>query len=463
VQAQTALESAEQTIVQLKQPTKTFAEAENARQTANTELAQLRAQPSPGAAGKVVADAAQECTETRRALENARSHKDSAANAALQCAERLKVALEGIDPMLQTEQAVSNARKDAAAKVKAANEKHEAAVKAEREAEHELVGAKFAFQEKTTAQAAAVKAEGKVRKELREAVEALGWSADDYKKAKADIPQRASFALTIQEFKSKIASARDRVGRAKGTIEGLVEPDLAALDQAASDAGAAAAAAQERLSRITVDLGQQMETEARCVQIKKVMDDAEARFAVVGELKGMTNGENQYRMSLVDYAIAATFEDVLEAANSRFTRMSRGRYTLFRRTEMKDARSRAGLDIAVHDNFTDRPRDAHTLSGGESFMAALSLALGLSDVVQQRAGGIKLDVIFIDEGFGSLDDQTLDNALSTLRDLVGNNKAVGVISHVEMVKQQIQAGFQILRGSGGSRITPVPSGRIEAH
>ncbi|MGH7486168.1 MAG: SbcC/MukB-like Walker B domain-containing protein, partial [bacterium] len=122
--------------------------------------------------------------------------------------------------------------------------------------------------------------------------------------------------------------------------------------------------------------------------------------------------------------------------------------------EMKDARSRAGLEIMVHDVYTDRPRDAYTLSGGESFMAALSLALGLSDVVQQRAGGIKLDVIFIDEGFGSLDDETLDTALSTLRDLVGSNRAVGVISHVEAVKQQIQAGFDISRGSRGSRVTP---------
>jgi exonuclease SbcC len=182
------------------------------------------------------------------------------------------------------------------------------------------------------------------------------------------------------------------------------------------------------------------------------MEEAEKRYSVVGELKAMTNGDNQFRMSLVDYAIAATFEDVLEAANTRFTRMSRGRYTLLRRSEMNDGRSRAGLDIAVHDNFTDRSRDAHTLSGGESFMAALSLALGLSDVVQQRAGGIKLDVIFIDEGFGSLDDHALDNALSTLRDLAGNNRAVGVISHVEMVKQQIQAGFEISRGSRGSRV-----------
>jgi len=111
------------------------------------------------------------------------------------------------------------------------------------------------------------------------------------------------------------------------------------------------------------------------------------------------------------------------------------------------------LEIVAYDAYTDRLRDAHTLSGGESFMAALSLALGLSDVVQQRAGGIKLDVIFIDEGFGSLDEETLDNALLTLREMVGNNRAVGVISHVETVKQQIQAGFDISKGLRGSRVT----------
>jgi exonuclease SbcC len=248
-------------------------------------------------------------------------------------------------------------------------------------------------------------------------------------------------------------SARDRLSRAVEALEGLAQPEMQVLTDAARGAEAAAREAVARHAEISAALTQREFTKARCDEIRIGLNDAEARYSVIGELKDMTSGANSIRMSLIDYAIAATFEDVLVAANVRFTRMSRGRFALQRRTELKDGRSRAGLEIVVHDSYTDRARDAHTLSGGESFMAALSLALGLSDVVQQRAGGIKLDVIFIDEGFGSLDEQTLDNALLTLRDLVGTNRAVGVISHVETVKQQIQAGFDISRGLKGSYVT----------
>jgi exonuclease SbcC len=132
--------------------------------------------------------------------------------------------------------------------------------------------------------------------------------------------------------------------------------------------------------------------------------------------------------------------------------MTQGRYSLVRKSELTDARSRAGLEIAVHDAYTDRLRDAQTLSGGEGFMASLSLALGLSDVVQAESGGIRLGAIFIDEGFGHLDDQALDGALAALRDLVGGDRAVGVISHVEAVKQQIPGGFEVGIDARGSLI-----------
>ena len=131
-----------------------------------------------------------------------------------------------------------------------------------------------------------------------------------------------------------------------------------------------------------------------------------------------------------------------------------GRFALLRKFEGGDGRARAGLDIEVYDAHTDQKRDAHTLSGGEGFLASLSLALGLSDVVQAEAGGVKLDAIFIDEGFGHLDDETLDVALDTLRDLVGQDRAVGVISHVDSVKQQIPAGFDVVRTLRGSTIEP---------
>lgn len=167
----------------------------------------------------------------------------------------------------------------------------------------------------------------------------------------------------------------------------------------------------------------------------------------------LTDGRNAHRLRLRDFAIAATFDLVLEAANQRFARMSRGRFSLLRKYEGGDGRARAGLDIEVYDAHTDQKRDAHTLSGGEGFLASLSLALGLSDVVQAEAGGVKLDAIFIDEGFGHLDDETLDVALDTLRDLVGQDRAVGVISHVEAVKEQIPMGFDVVRQPQGSVIS----------
>ena len=111
-----------------------------------------------------------------------------------------------------------------------------------------------------------------------------------------------------------------------------------------------------------------------------------------------------------------------------------------------------GLDITVFDTHTDQERDAATLSGGESFLAALSLALGLSDVVQAEAGGIRLDAIFIDEGFGHLDEEALDKALETLVELSGSARSVGIISHVEEVKRMVPVGFDVVRAARGSEI-----------
>jgi exonuclease SbcC len=452
VQAEALFEAAQAGLSARTKPEKTAQEADAALATAQSELTILRALPSVESAMKAAVDAGQKWTDARQALEHARTAKDYTGSTAIACAQKLESAFDGIDESLRSQEAVATARKTAETHSNSARQRHEATITAEREAQRALDVAEATLRAHISTHETATKTEGDAKIEFCAAIDELGWSEEDYAQAKADIAQHGALTQEVQTFRANVKSSQDRLDRANATVAGLVPPDLPALTLAAQEAATVAHAAQERHSQIIANLTQQEATEKRCNEIKQSMEDGEKRYAVVGELKAMTNGDNQFRMSLVDYAIAATFEDVLEAANTRFSRMSRGRFALLRRTEMKDGRSRAGLDIVVHDNFTDRSRDAHTLSGGESFMAALSLALGLSDVVQQRAGGIKLDVIFIDEGFGSLDDQTLDNALSTLRDLVGNNRAVGVISHVEMVKQQIQAGFEISRGSRGSRV-----------
>jgi exonuclease SbcC len=133
--------------------------------------------------------------------------------------------------------------------------------------------------------------------------------------------------------------------------------------------------------------------------------------------------------------------------------MSQSRYTLLRKTESGDARRRSGLELEVLDAYTGKSRSANSLSGGESFMASLSLALGLSDVVQQSAGGIRLDAMFIDEGFGSLDAEVLELAVRTLSDIAGSGRVIGIVSHVSELRERIDKQIRVEKTPSGSRIS----------
>lgn len=146
----------------------------------------------------------------------------------------------------------------------------------------------------------------------------------------------------------------------------------------------------------------------------------------------------------------AILDDVLQAANLRLTSMSRGRYSLSRTGDVLDARRENGLNIEVTDSFTGVARPVKTLSGGELFLASLSLALGLSDVVQAYAGGIRLDTILVDEGFGTLDSEALDMAIRTLTDLQKGGRLVGIISHVSELRERISARLEVIPGQRGS-------------
>jgi exonuclease SbcC len=168
-------------------------------------------------------------------------------------------------------------------------------------------------------------------------------------------------------------------------------------------------------------------------------------------LKGLSDTANG-KLDFETYAQTAYFERVLRAANLRLKIMSQNRYILLRREENSDGRKRTGLEIEVADSYTGKSRGANSLSGGESFMASLSLALGLSDVVQQTAGGIHLDAMFIDEGFGSLDAEVLELAVRTLSDMAGGNRIVGIISHVAELRERIDKQVRVEKTTGGSKI-----------
>lgn len=162
---------------------------------------------------------------------------------------------------------------------------------------------------------------------------------------------------------------------------------------------------------------------------------------------GKMDGETKIRFET--YILSGYLDRILEHASSRLYRMSDGQYTLERRTADSNRKSQQGLDIDVFDRKTGSSRPVHSLSGGESFMASLSMALGLSDEIRQSAGGIKLDTMFIDEGFGSLSDEALNNAIDVLNDLSEGCKTIGIISHVESLRNRIDKQISVTKSTAG--------------
>jgi exonuclease SbcC len=192
--------------------------------------------------------------------------------------------------------------------------------------------------------------------------------------------------------------------------------------------------------------------------VEKLKNDFEEKLRIADvyeNLKKTANGEivsDNSKITFERYIMGSYFEQVLYYANMRFSKMTGGRYEIVR-GESRDKRISAGLEISVCDNFNNKERDISSLSGGESFQASLALALGLSDIIQQRNGGIRLDSIFIDEGFGSLDNDSLASAIETLNDLTGNgNRLVGIISHISELKNSIGNKIEVVGSKSGSSI-----------
>ena len=186
--------------------------------------------------------------------------------------------------------------------------------------------------------------------------------------------------------------------------------------------------------------------------------DVEKRLMTIGSLADTANGNlsGREKIMLETYVQMAYFDRIIERANTRFMVMSGGQYELKRRREADNNRSQSGLSLDVVDHYNGTERSVKTLSGGESFKASLSLALGLSDEIQASAGGIQLDTMFVDEGFGSLDEESLQQAMRALNGLAEGNRLVGIISHVPELREKIDRQIIVRKDrSGGSRVEVV--------
>lgn len=188
--------------------------------------------------------------------------------------------------------------------------------------------------------------------------------------------------------------------------------------------------------------------EIKDIEIK--VKDKEEKYKVVGELAYLSNGKRSPYITFERFVLASYFQEIIDSANLRLSKMTGERFILRRKEDKGKGNSQQGLELEVYDNYTGKNRHVKTLSGGESFKASLALALGLSDVVQSNSGGIMLDTIFIDEGFGSLDPESLENAINSLLDLQKGGRLVGIISHVPELKDRIEAKLEITTSLKGS-------------
>ena len=272
-------------------------------------------------------------------------------------------------------------------------------------------------------------------------------AAYERKDAEALQKEEASF----RENKAAAAASRKT---AEEAIAGRPKPDLSGLEEAAGTAEKRLAAVQEELTALQEMLRADREAQKKLGQTmeerKKTVEEYQKVERLHNLLAGKVSGS---RMDIETFAQRYYLERILDAANYRFREMSAGQFEL-RMVDLDKAGEgkNRGLDLMVYSTVTGREREVRTLSGGESFMAALSLALGMADQIREKSSAIHLDVMFIDEGFGSLDDHSREQAVKVLMRMAGGERLIGIISHVTELKQEIENQLIVEKGDEGSTV-----------
>ena len=283
-------------------------------------------------------------------------------------------------------------------------------------------------------------------------LQSISVSEDDFIDALGDYKALDAFRTELHALDEAFSTAQAVYDAALKHAQSLIEPSDTVSDEVYDTAvekrdnlvGSLAAWDKETKHIET--------TLASLEELDLAMGEARNEVEFLSRLNDLANGGEQgfKNVTFERYVLGAILDEVVYAANLRLQTMSRNRYSLERSDYTGGGRGKQGLDLAVMDAFTGQSRPANTLSGGETFLASMALALGLADVIQSYAGGIHMDTMFIDEGFGTLDPDTLELAMETLVKLQSSGRLIGMISHVPELKTRIPAHLEVTRGDDGS-------------
>lgn len=290
------------------------------------------------------------------------------------------------------------------------------------------------------------------RKDAEEHAEGIRKKAEAKQKAIEDA------IAGLNDAREARAANEARINELEKVVSGAAPADEPEAYQMKTDAERKKQELSEFNTRTAADLINAKQALESIRANSKQLDSLRKEHEMIDSLEKTASGTlpGKERISLETYVQTFYFERIIRRANLRMKIMSGGQYEFVRSGESRDNRSRFGLDLAVTDHYSGTERPVSTLSGGESFLASLALALGLSDEVQASAGGIKLDTMFVDEGFGSLDSETLEKAIRTLTELSDEDRLVGIISHVDALKNRIDRQIVVTKDrSSGSRVSVI--------
>ena len=288
-------------------------------------------------------------------------------------------------------------------------------------------------------------------------------SAEELKSCIGDLRSKIqAYDGQMKSAEGECADLSSSISELKGEIkrlsEGLAEEAEGEEERAAQacrESASLLAAAEEALGEVSARLKMNARTRSEIAEYISALAREEQSYALVRSLSNTANGNvpGREKVMLETYVQTFYFDRIIAKANLRLLKMSGGQYELMRRRVADNMRSQSGLELEVLDHYNGSVRSVKSLSGGESFKASLSLALGLSDVVQAAAGGIRLDTMFVDEGFGSLDENSLNQAVDALASLAEGDRLVGIISHVSELKERIDRQIIVTKNkSGGSAV-----------
>lgn len=288
---------------------------------------------------------------------------------------------------------------------------------------------------------------------FNEAIKEQGFdNIEDYENAKLKISIVESLEKEVENYNSELKLTKAKQEDIINKTKDIVFMDITTIDEEIRSIQNNKKELESKLRELHAIIVGNKTILKNVENLNIEFKEIEEEYKVVGELADLANGKKAPYISFERYILASYFEDIIEAANIRLEKMTGDRFSLIRKTSKSKGAGQKGLELEIYDNYTDSSRDVSSLSGGESFKASLSLALGLSDIVQSNAGGVSLDTMFVDEGFGTLDPQSLDNAIDSLLELQRGGRLVGIISHVEELKERIDAKLEVTSTSKGSKV-----------